>query len=577
METALRLRVENSIRAFIDQRRDHLDQFLEKQFGFAATLRVLLSTAGSDAIRHPLNFLLAIPFLFIGKISGWLDKFGFYEAAKLVQRLPTRIRTSFERTREQQILYELLAVSDQSGDNALVQQLERDGLGDALNRSPRLRACFEPEVISRVIASPLNDFSSTRLSILDLASSGLTIAVGYLLFGNLSLSPYDLGRRLADSKARSTASSRFFLGPRAGSLFYHLFPPHPTATQIATWSAAVILGLGILTTVINVLSDPLQQWLGIHRRHLNKFLDGCQDRLVLYTVSELQDLKVRSTSVDRDIAPFLVERAKEKPLPKPRSSLRKKVVLLSKPFLRRIGQAASRIEARVGRKRLMAVAAAIFIALVVATAGWIHRQRNPYLEIQELVKQKAYVTAVARLDHLGNKARLEKEGEYWYWRGRALVGNGALDLGMDAYLSAILHNPAFRNEPKILGDAIDAVAAKNQEKSKHLILQEIGPTAIDALVEKSLSKEEIHRWALVDLARKLGGESKIHLDQVALADLAATDSCPAKKRAIEKVMEYRVNAAITALHDLEGQPQFRCLQPTLKLAFARLEAPEKAR
>ena len=576
METALRVRVESSVRAFIDQRRNHLEQFLEKHFCFTATFAVLLSTAGSDVIRHPLNFVLAIPFLFIGKISGWLDKFGFYEAAKLVQRLPTRIRTQFEKTREQQILSELLAVSDRSGDNALVQQLEKDGLGDALKRTPKLRACFEPEAISRIIASPLNDFSSTRLSILDLASSGLTIAVGYLLFGNLSLSPYDMGLRLADSEARATARSRFFLGPRAGSLFYHLFPPHPTAAQIATWSAAVIFGLGVLMTVIIFLSDPVQQWLGIHRRHLNKFLNACQDRLVFYTVSELQGLKLTSTSLDTDIAPFLVERAKEQPMPKPRSSLGKKVVLLRKQLLRMIGQAASRIEARVGRRRLM-VLAAMFIAWGVATAGWIHHQRNPYLEIQELVEQKAYVTAVARLDHLRNKAKLEKEGEYWYWRGRALVGNGALDPAIDAYLSAILRNPTLRNEPRILHDAIDAVAAKNHEKSKHLILQEIGPAAIEPLLEKSLSREDINRWTLVDLARKLGGESKIRFDKVALADLAATGTCLTKKRAVEKVMEYRVNAAITELHDLEGQPQFKCLQPTLKQAIARLETPAEAR
>jgi len=567
--------VEGSVRAFINERRGRLDQFLEKNFGFRGTLLVLLSTAGSDLIWHPLNFVLAIPFLFIGRISVWLDKFGFYEATKLVQRLPTRIRTQFEKARERQILSELLGLNDPPGDNALVRQLEKDRLGEALRRSDRLRACFKPEAIIRVVASPLNDLSSTRSSILDLASSGLTLAAGYLLFGNLSLNPYEMGRRLADSEARSNASSRFFLGPKAGSLFYHLFPPHPTATQIAVWSVAVILGLGILTTLINVLSDPLQHWLGIHRRQLNRFLSACHDRLVLHAVNEVQGLKLTFVSVDTDIARLEVESALEQPSPKLRSSLGRKVALLPTRLIGAIAQAAARVEARVGRKRLL-ILVAVSIASIVATAGWIHHRRNPYLEIQDLVEQKAYVTALARLDHLRNKARLEKEAEYWYWRGRALAGNGAWDPAIDAYRSAILRNPTLRHDSRILRDAIDGVAAKNHERSKHLILQEIGPAAIDPLVEKSLSKEDIYRWALVDLARKLGGESKIRLDQVALADLAATGSCPAKKRAVEKVMEYRVREALSALHDLEGQPQFGCLQATLKHAIARLDTPEKA-
>src|SRR5262249_50691724 len=85
VETALRVRVESSVGGFIDQRRDLLDEFLKRNFGFPATLQVLLRTAGSDVIRHPLNFVLALPFLFIGKLSGWVDKFGFYEAAKWLQ------------------------------------------------------------------------------------------------------------------------------------------------------------------------------------------------------------------------------------------------------------------------------------------------------------------------------------------------------------------------------------------------------------------------------------------------------------------------------------------------------------
>ena len=98
----------------------------------------------------------------------------------------------------------------------------------------------------------------------------------------------------------------------------------------------------------------------------------------------------------------------------------------------------------------------MILALVVGI--WLHRRSGTYFEVEQLVDRKAYVTALARLDSIGKKSRHEKEAEYWYWRGRALMGNKAFDPGIDAYRSAISRSPDYRKEPTILRDAIDAVA-----------------------------------------------------------------------------------------------------------------------
>ena len=584
----LRFHVERSIRAYLEQRRQTLDGFLDANFGFSGTLRIFWQTARTDVLRHTLNFVLAIPFLLVGKIAGWLDKFGLYGAGKAAQKLPTRIPTRFERRREQQIVSGLLGLAAERDGNGLLHRLEGDGLREALNRSPGLRSCFQAEAIHQVIAAPLEDFSSTRFSILDLASSGLTLAVAYLLFGNLALNPLEIGRRLADSEARSNARSHFFLGPGAGSLFYDLFPPHPTALQIAIWSAAVILLLGVLTMSINLLGDPLQHWLGIHRRHLGKLLDECGDRLVLYTLKELNPFETLP-SFELQVAPLAqVAAGRRKAVEAPPSAAKGlahvrqrawtlastsggKVMFLRTQLMDTVATLASRVEARLGRRGLLLSGAALLILLLVV-GFWLHRRSGIYFEVQQLVERKAYVTALARLDSIGKKSRHEKEAEYWYWRGRALIGNKAFDPGIDAYRSAISRSLDYRKEPIVLRDAIDAVASKNHEKAKQLILQEIGPPAVDALLEKATSREDIQRWILVDLIKKLGAEDKIRFEQVAIADLAATSSCPAKKRAVEKIVEYQVKGATDALHELDGQPQFKCLQSTLKVALARLES-----
>lgn len=589
----LRFRVERSVRTYLEVRRLILDPFLEANFGFNGTLRIFWQTARTDLLRHPLNFVLAIPFLVLSKIAGWFNKFGLYGPGKFAQRLPTRIPTGFEKVREQQIVSGLLGLAAEREGNGLLHRLEEDGLREALNHFPRLRSCFQTEEISKVIAAPLEDFSSTRFSILELASSGLTIAVAYLLFGNLTLSPLEIGRQLADSEARSNATSHFFLGPGAGSFFYALFPPHPTVFQIAGWTAAVIVLLGVLTMSINLLADPLQRWLGIHRRHLGKLLDECRDRLLLYSLEELNAFEAAPWSPPK-IAPLTPLAANGRhavvALPSsPRGGVNTgqragtpalmtggKVMLLPKELIHRVAELAFRLEARVGPRGLRFSAAALVILLLLV-GFWSYRRAGSYFEVQQLVENKAYVTALSRLDYLGKKSKHEKEAEYWYWRGRALMGNKAFDQGIDAYRSAISRNLDYRKEPIVLRDAIDAVAYKNHEKAKQLILQEIGPPAIDALLEKATSREDIQRWILVDLIKKLGAEDKIQYEKVAIADLAATSTCPAKRRAVEKIAEYQVKGATGALLELDGQPQFKCLQSTLKVALARLESAPAAR
>lgn len=251
-------------------------------------------------------------------------------------------------------------------------------------------------------------------------------------------------------------------------------------------------------------------------------------------------------------------------------------MLLRKQWMHTVATLALRVEARVGRRGLLLSGAALSILLLVV-GFWLHRRYGTYFEVQQLVERKAYLTALARLDSIGKKSRHEKEAEYWYWRGRALIGNKAFDPGIDAYRSAISRSPDYRKEPIVLRDAIDTVASKNNEKAKQLILQEIGPPAVDALLEKATNREDIQRWILVDLIKKLGAEDKIRFEQVAMADLAASSSCPGKKRAVEKIVEYQVKGATNALHELDGQPQFKCLQGTLKVAFARLESTPGSR
>src|SRR5712664_1197560 len=267
---------DTEIRRYFDQRRQQVDSFIADHFSCRGTLRVFWRTLKTDVVRHPINFVLSIPFLFVGKTASWLEKLGWYSAAKVLNRVPLRLRTGFENAREQQVAVGLLGLSD------------------------------ELQEFRHALATPINAFMATRAAILDLASGGLTIAVAYAFFGSATLSPYEMAEKLATSSAREEAASHFVLGRGIGSAFYHLFPPQPTALQILTSSALMFLLLGALTALLNVFSDPVQKSLGILRRQLHRLLDGCEESLLLYAMKRAREPETGrglETNADRESAP----------------------------------------------------------------------------------------------------------------------------------------------------------------------------------------------------------------------------------------------------------------------------------
>src|SRR5712664_186608 len=110
---------DTEIRRYFDQRRQQVDSFIADHFSCRGTLLVFWRTLKTDVLRHPINFVLSIPFLIVGKIASWLERFGWYSAAKALNRVPLRLRTAFENAREQQVVLRLLGFLDEPENNAL--------------------------------------------------------------------------------------------------------------------------------------------------------------------------------------------------------------------------------------------------------------------------------------------------------------------------------------------------------------------------------------------------------------------------------------------------------------------------
>ncbi|HSI04418.1 MAG TPA: DUF6635 family protein [Myxococcota bacterium] len=516
---------DGAIERYIEERRQLVDAFVARHFTLAGTVARFRRTFVKDIARYPINFLLSLPSLFVKQVADWLEMAGWDHGARLLERIPLPLKTVAQAEVERAVVEELLELPP----------------GDA--RLPLLH-------------DPFKSFRGSRLAILDAASSGLTLLLAFIVFGDSGLSPYAMGDKLARAQAKRDAASGFILGSGVGSAFYSVFPPHPTPLQVFGATAVVLLTLGMLGTLTHLFSDPLQQRAGIQRRQLLKLINAFGDKMILHARKGGAVPIVPTTAAAP--APSPPTSTSTEP---PRARLRERAAKLIAPLIARYHG----IEDRYGRARALQVIIVPLVLGVILTVVLADRLRfDPYREIRELIGDRAYPTAIARLDILARQGVYQKQADYWYWRGRALIGDHSYEAGADAYRSAIQRNPSYRDDDTVIDDLVTAVAKGSNAKAKSLLLTEHGPRAVDKLVDRTVVREKVDRWALVEIAERLGASERLDYEDIALIDLEQTTTCAEKKRTVQKIGEHQVTDVIDELRELQDNPQWKCLEPGLK-------------
>ncbi len=496
---------DDAVEAYLAACRQRVDAFAQRTFSLAGTLGIMRRTFAKDLVKYPINFFLAVPSLVVKTVADWLNALGWDQLARLVAKLPVPLETAFERAIERAVVHDLLQA---------------------------------PDDLQESLREPLAKYRAARSTILDGSNSGLTLLAAYLLFGDSSLSPYAMGDKIARDQARREGVSGFVLGRRAGSVFYDLFPAHPTAAQVWLAMTWVLLGLALLSIVTSLLTNPLQQTVAVHRRQLLRLIDSFEERLYL-----------RGRR-----GPVVVPAAKVEPV-------------VTGPGVReRLLRSYRDAVTTYGRRRLHLAFGAAFVLFAITVYAIVDRSReDPLREARALISDGAYTTALARLDAV---SRQQKLAEYWYLRGRAHFGAHAYDSGVEAYRSAIQRDVTYRENDTLIADLVSAVAQNGNAKAKSLLLTEVGPSALSAVTDLVESEEKIDRWSLVEIAEKLGGADELDYRDIAIEDLKHTTTCAEHKRALQKSNEHHVKLPRSTLEKLDAQPDLKCLQPTLKPMLA---------
>jgi len=276
------LGLEECIEQYIVGCRSRVDGFVQRHFSLQETIALQKQSLVSDLLCYPVNALWAIPFLFLKKLLDIPVKLGWRSGAELITRLPTGLKTRYQREIEQLIASELLEWPCAMGD----RQASTNGLLECINQHKQMSGLRASGALSDEVLRELSDIprliaehSAGRALVLDATATVLTLMTGWLFFGDHSLGISGIGGLIARNRAKEEAASTFMFGASLGSTFYSVFPPKPSFWEVV--GATFIVGLFItaMSLLVGMLSDPCLKRVGFQHTQLNMLIDAVDDSL----------------------------------------------------------------------------------------------------------------------------------------------------------------------------------------------------------------------------------------------------------------------------------------------------------
>ena len=276
------LALEECIDQYIAECRSRVDGFVERHFSLQETIALQKRSLVSDLLCHPINALWSIPSLFLKKLIEVPVKLGWRSGTDLVSLVPTGFKTRYQREIEQLITTELLDWPCSMGD----RRASGNGLLERMKGHKQVGPMFASGTLSDEALRELSDLprlvaehSAGRLVVLDTAGAVLTLAAGWLFFGDHSLGISGIGDLIARKRAKEAAVSTFMFGSSLGSAYYSVFPPNPSFWQAT--GATLVVGFSItgMSLLVGLLSDPCLKRVGFQHTRLHVLIDAVEDCL----------------------------------------------------------------------------------------------------------------------------------------------------------------------------------------------------------------------------------------------------------------------------------------------------------
>jgi len=278
--------VRESSARYIATRRERIKPFTQKHFSFRGSARLNRRALGMDLLRTPANAVWAIPYLLSRSGAAVVRKLGFRRTANCFGKVPPGFKTDVEREVEWLLYSEFLEIPFEQGE----RRCTRDALFEEILNHPAIVGLLLPELVrldellqrqrlKEKLEEHLRTYTASRTAAADLSGSLLSLAAGAAAFSKLTPGSVAMGSTAAAALAQQLAVANFALGPTLGSLYYGVFPATVSAGLLAATTGGLMLAVGVLAALAGIVTDPVQQALGLHERKLAKLVDALEAAL----------------------------------------------------------------------------------------------------------------------------------------------------------------------------------------------------------------------------------------------------------------------------------------------------------
>lgn len=278
--------VEAGIKEYANECRRRIPTFAKKTYTYPGAWHLNKHGFGWDLLRSPANLIWAPIYVFLGVTGYLLRLYAKNPISKLLQKIPAGFQTKVQKLNEQKIRSEIFSSPDRKThtlyetiENRLVKSLEKDR---KISLSEQEKHEFHQR-IDEILSKALKEVEITRTASADISNTLISTALGALAFKKFTPGGIGIGLLLSAFLAKHQASQNFWLGTFVGEHYYLLFPPEPSIGLVAFSILFIMLIFSFLASFSGLLIDPIQVYLGLHRRRLLQLVNTFEDDLLKQT------------------------------------------------------------------------------------------------------------------------------------------------------------------------------------------------------------------------------------------------------------------------------------------------------
>lgn len=282
-EALVRKAVREGVEAYIANRRNSIDDFVDNHYSFKGAYQLNKKALGWDILKAPANIAWAPIHLLSILGNKGAKKTGWTGGSDLFSKVPSGFRTDVESEVEWLVYTKFLCLplkqkDRQSDTNLLLEFILNhpalsQWIGEKLTDIHHITQFDENRI---KMEQKLMHYVDSRKAASEITASLMAASANFVANKSFGVGALGIGQTAAAAIAYHSAVGSFALGSSLGGIYYSVFPATVSSGLLVTVTGGVAAALGVIAAFGGIIADPVQRKLGLHHKKLNALLDSIE-------------------------------------------------------------------------------------------------------------------------------------------------------------------------------------------------------------------------------------------------------------------------------------------------------------